>query len=233
MGPRLREARVATGFSLRQFASRVGISSSALSQIETGKSAPSVNTLYSIVSELGLSLDQLFATPNAIDRAVVDGARSPAGPGGERVEDTAIDSAPDWDARGARDDAEPPAEATDEWPVQRRECRAILRLDTGVAWERLTADDDPRVDFIVSVYEAGGASAPEGTLVRHGGREFHVVVRGELSVTLGFKRFTLRPGDSISFYSSEPHMLANRGTEPTEVISAVVDRAGSSRASPR
>jgi mannose-6-phosphate isomerase-like protein (cupin superfamily) len=113
--------------------------------------------------------------------------------------------------------------------VQRRERRAVLKLDTGVTWERLTAENDPGVDFIVSVYNPGGASAAEGTLVRHGGHEYHVVVRGELNVTLGFKTFTLRPGDSISFDSFEPHMLANHGNEPAEVISAVVGRAATSR----
>src|ERR671932_928636 len=57
---RLREARERSGLSLRQLAKRLDISPSALSQIETGKSRPSVRTLYAVVSELGISLDQLF-----------------------------------------------------------------------------------------------------------------------------------------------------------------------------
>ncbi|HEU4657259.1 MAG TPA: helix-turn-helix transcriptional regulator [Capillimicrobium sp.] len=60
---RLREARERAGLSLRQLAPRVGISASALSQIETGKSQPSVRTLYALVRELGLSLDELFDHP--------------------------------------------------------------------------------------------------------------------------------------------------------------------------
>jgi len=58
---RLRDARERAGVSLRQLAQRLDISASALSQIETGKSRPSVRTLYAIVSELNLSLDELFA----------------------------------------------------------------------------------------------------------------------------------------------------------------------------
>ncbi len=61
MGQRLRSARERQGLSLREVARRLDISASALSQIETGKSRPSVKTLYAIVSELGLSMDQLFA----------------------------------------------------------------------------------------------------------------------------------------------------------------------------
>src|SRR5919204_5150059 len=60
VGQELRVHREARGLSLRELARRLSISPSALSQIETGKSRPSVSTLYSIVSELGISLDELF-----------------------------------------------------------------------------------------------------------------------------------------------------------------------------
>ena len=49
------------GVSLRAFARQLGISPSAVSQIETGKSRPSVSTLYAIITELGMSLDELFS----------------------------------------------------------------------------------------------------------------------------------------------------------------------------
>jgi transcriptional regulator with XRE-family HTH domain len=60
VGQQLRARREDSGLSLRELARRLGISPSALSQIETGKSRPSVSTLYAIVSELGASLDELF-----------------------------------------------------------------------------------------------------------------------------------------------------------------------------
>ena len=59
---RLREARQAAGLSLRDLGRRVGVSASLLSQIENGKSDPSVSSLYALVSELGLSLDTLLDT---------------------------------------------------------------------------------------------------------------------------------------------------------------------------
>src|SRR5438045_4674878 len=61
IGGRLREERDRQGLSLRKLAGRLEISPSALSQIETGRSRPSVSTLYTIVSELGISFDELFA----------------------------------------------------------------------------------------------------------------------------------------------------------------------------
>src|SRR5436190_14337773 len=61
IGGRLREERDRQGLSLRKLAGRLHISPSALSQIETGRSRPSVSTLYAIVSQLGISFDELFA----------------------------------------------------------------------------------------------------------------------------------------------------------------------------
>ena len=49
------------GLSLRELARRLEVSPSLVSQIETGKTQPSVRTLYAIVSELGVSLDEMFA----------------------------------------------------------------------------------------------------------------------------------------------------------------------------
>jgi transcriptional regulator with XRE-family HTH domain len=60
VGPRLRKKRDELGLSLRELARRVEVSPSLVSQIETGKIQPSVRTLYAIVSELGLSLDEIF-----------------------------------------------------------------------------------------------------------------------------------------------------------------------------
>jgi transcriptional regulator with XRE-family HTH domain len=72
MRQRLRAERERRGLSVRRLAADVGISPSALSQIETGKSRPSVSTLYAIVSALDLSFDGLFASLAAPDHARAD-----------------------------------------------------------------------------------------------------------------------------------------------------------------
>jgi transcriptional regulator with XRE-family HTH domain len=83
VGQRLRAERERHGVSLRELARRLAISPSALSQIETGRSRPSVGTLYAIVTELGMSLDELFGSPRAA--APVPGAQ-PADAGASLVQ---------------------------------------------------------------------------------------------------------------------------------------------------
>ncbi len=63
VGERLRAARQRKGLSLRELASRVGVSASLLSQVENGKSQASVRTLHALVTALDISLDQLFDSP--------------------------------------------------------------------------------------------------------------------------------------------------------------------------
>ncbi len=72
LGLRLRVARQKSGLSLRELARRLGVSASFLSQIENGKSQPSVATLYSIAQMLEVSIDHLFSPDDtAADEAAV------------------------------------------------------------------------------------------------------------------------------------------------------------------
>jgi transcriptional regulator with XRE-family HTH domain len=60
LGRRLREAREEQGIGLRTLAKRLSVSASLISQVERGKVMPSVGTLYAIVRELDISMDDLF-----------------------------------------------------------------------------------------------------------------------------------------------------------------------------
>ncbi|MFJ9102257.1 helix-turn-helix domain-containing protein [Streptomyces sp. NPDC102405] len=60
VGARIRQARLERGLGLRALAREVGVSASLVSQIETGKSHPSVSTLYAITTALGISVESLF-----------------------------------------------------------------------------------------------------------------------------------------------------------------------------
>lgn len=60
LGARLRAERLKKRKTLRGLAAEVGISPSAISQIERGRSKASVDTLYAIVGCLGITLDDLF-----------------------------------------------------------------------------------------------------------------------------------------------------------------------------
>ena len=60
IGARLRDARTQRGLSLRSVALSLGVSASLVSQVETGKTQPSVATLYAMANHLGVSLDELL-----------------------------------------------------------------------------------------------------------------------------------------------------------------------------
>lgn len=60
LGERVRQARSARGLSLRRLATLAGCTPSLLSQIETGKSLPSVTRLAAIATQLDVSVDHLL-----------------------------------------------------------------------------------------------------------------------------------------------------------------------------
>jgi transcriptional regulator with XRE-family HTH domain len=60
VGSRLRQERERRGMSLRELARRVGVSPSLVSQIELDRVNPSVSTLYALVSELGMTMSDVF-----------------------------------------------------------------------------------------------------------------------------------------------------------------------------
>lgn len=202
IGQQLRVRRESSGISLRELARRLGVSPSALSQIETGKSRPSVSTLYAIVNELGMSLDELF------DQL------APAGGAGVRA-----------DARRTTD-----REAAAAERVQRAAGREGIQLESGVRWERLTPTPDAAVDFLYVAYEVGGSSSRSEGFIRHAGREYGLVLSGKLEVTVGFDTYELGPGDSICFDSTTPHRLRNNGPDPVHGVWLVVGRGGDTRA---
>lgn len=61
LGARLRAVRLHKGISVRGLAHSLGVSPSLISQVETGRSQPSVSTLFAMVTELDVSLDALLS----------------------------------------------------------------------------------------------------------------------------------------------------------------------------
>jgi len=165
-----------------------------ISQIENGKSQPSVSTLYAITTALGISIQDLFdsalqALPESGQRAVGDSASVLSALGS---------------SRGRR-----------IGPVVRRGDRTGLTLDTGVVWERLGELPPHSVDFLLVTYPPGGTSSSTGGLMRHSGAEFGYLLSGELVLALGFaEEIRLGPGDSFSFESTTPHSYRNEGAVP-------------------
>ena len=189
VGERLRAARSDRGVSIRALARDLGVSASLISQIETGKSQPSVSTLYALTTALGISVEDVFAAPSDV-----------ADPDDAGLPDV-------LDALGA-------ARGSRVGPLVRPAERQVLQLDSGVTWERLGQLPHTHVDFLLITYAPGGTSSSNGGLMRHRGAEYGFLHSGELSLTLGFDEVVLRPGDAISFESTTPHRYRNDGTEP-------------------
>jgi transcriptional regulator with XRE-family HTH domain len=207
VGAQLREKRFEIGMSLRELARRLDVSPSLVSQIETGKIQPSVRTLYAIVSELGLSLDEIFELVGS------DGVPTQVPPG-----------TPAPPARPAASADEP--RRAGAALVHRADERRVIELESGVRWERMTAWDEPDVEFMIAVYGVGGSSSADGKLMRHSGREFGLVLSGTLHVTVGFDDHVLEPGDSITFRSMIPHRLRNDGDVEVRAIWVTLGRYG-------
>jgi transcriptional regulator with XRE-family HTH domain len=195
IGDRLRRERAERGLSLRELARRLDVSPSLVSQIETGKIQPSVRTLYAMVSELGVSLDDVFHSEPSVRIGRRHGSAA-----GELM----------------------PVESAGH--VQQAGSRPVVDLESGVRWERLTARNEPGVEFLMTVYPPGSESGPADALVRHTGREFGIVLKGRLGLTVGFEEYLLEAGDSVFFDSTVPHRLHNEGEETVEAVWVVLGR---------
>lgn len=126
--------------------------------------------------------------------------------------------------RGDDDATTGEAPPSDPSPVVRPAERQTIDLDTGVRWEELASMSDEGIDFLHATYEVGGASTPDESLMRHHGREYGYVMSGLLGIKIGFQEYELTPGDAISFDSTLPHRLYNKGDEPVHAIWFVVGR---------
>ena len=198
LGARLRAERLRQGMSLREMARRVGVSASALSQIETGKAQPSVSKLFDIVNLLETSLDGLLAGGSGKAPA----ARGQVADGG----------------------AHHGYETEGFFSFQRSGEHEVLELESGVHWRRLTAGSLPGIEFLHVSYAPGACSSRDGAFMRHAGQELGYVLSGRLVVDVGFDSYQLGAGDSISFPAPTPHRLSNPGTEPAAAVWCVLGR---------
>ena len=120
-----------------------------------------------------------------------------------------------------RPEAPPPSRG----PVLRGKDRKRISLDGGVTWERLTPTEDEAVEFMYVTYQVDGASCPDDSLVRHGGREYACVLSGRLGLRIGFEEYEVGPGDSFAFDPQLPHRLWAIGDEPATAVWVIVNRS--------
>lgn len=198
IGRRLAAHRGQRGMRVAELAREVGVTPSLISQIERGMSRPSVSTLFAIAQALDVPVDAFFREPRqpvaaAAQPGGADGG-SPAGPGQVAPADGRY--------------------------VVRRGGRAVIDIEGGVRWERLTRSTLDHLDFFELVYEPGAESHPRQ--YTHPGTEMVLVMSGCLEITIGFERYLLEPGDSIDFPSSMPHRYVNPATETARAVTVIL-----------
>lgn len=186
LGSRLKNARIERGLSLRSLAASIGVSPSLLSQIENGKTNPSVDTLYMLVQQLDTSVDEMLGhqrTGGKTGRPAQEGAGTAPRLDGKLIHQTVEDT-------------------------------PVLEMENGVVWERLAVLPGLDVEALRVTYQPGGSSSVEGRLMRHLGFEHIVMLSGQLSVQHEFDTYTLKAGDSMAFDSRRPHLFVNNSDEP-------------------
>jgi transcriptional regulator with XRE-family HTH domain len=204
LGGKLRAERERQDITVREMARRLDVSPSLVSQIERGLVTPSVGTLWSMTSELGLVMDGLFINTEHTEH----------GNAAPRPENPAGNATPGRRAHAV---------------VQHGHNRQHIRLAGGVEWERLAAQPDDDVEFLYVRYEAGAESCPENSFFRHGGKEYAYLLEGRLGLQIGFDRYELSPGDSVSFESHNPHRLWAIGDQPATAIWVIINRTNDNR----
>lgn len=188
IGARLRTLRNEYGLSIRALAERADISSSVISEVERGKTEPSISTLKRLAAALGTSITYFFTTPSQVNGHVI---RASA----RKEISLKYQTAGDDDAEGD----------------QRSSIKA-----RGVHFEIASPDASEVLEAIYARYEPGASTGDEP--YTHEGEEWGMVLSGRFKVTLADEVHFLDAGDSIWFHSNIPHKIENVSNGISEYI---------------
>jgi transcriptional regulator with XRE-family HTH domain len=202
VGRRIAEFRQQRGLRVAELARRVGVTGSLISQIERGRSRPSISTLFMLGEALAVPMDAFFRADES--------APPPSPPPLAPAEGALPAMAPT--VRSPR----PAGRERDRFLVRAGE-GARLEIAGGVVWTRLTPENLEEGEFTEVTYHPHSESSSE--LYRHPGSDWVFVLEGQLEITVGFAAYTLSAGDSLCFPSSIPHRYANTTNEAARAIS--------------
>ena len=94
--------------------------------------------------------------------------------------------------------------------------RKVLTTRGRVEHQLLSRSLSPSFEFVINVLPPGSSTGKD--LYAHEGLECGLLLEGELEVQVGEKKYSLKPGDSITLNSSTPHRLANCGTKKATAV---------------
>jgi transcriptional regulator with XRE-family HTH domain len=199
IGERLMELRKKRKMSMRELAGRSGASTSLISQVETGKTNPTVAKLQNIATALGVPVNYFFDTHDE--------------PPPEMAQ--ALDAAEEPVELPGNGEVTVPLHTGVPLDVVRGDDRDTIELSDGVTWERLTPHGRSGIEFLEVTYDVNANSGP---LASHFGEEFVLVQEGALEVEFAFDRVVLMPGDSLVFDSTVPHRVTSVGDVPMKAV---------------
>jgi transcriptional regulator with XRE-family HTH domain len=101
-------------------------------------------------------------------------------------------------------------------PVIKKEEQAIVHVNKGVSRRLLVIDQKSNLQMAENTYEPGATSADTAT--RHRGKEFGVVLEGNLLIEVGGQFYTLEAGDAIIFDPQSPHRFTNKSSKNCKTI---------------
>jgi transcriptional regulator with XRE-family HTH domain len=218
LGRKLREARRLRQLTLQELAGKVGLTPSHISQIERGVTNPSVSALLSLAGALDLPMEYFFSHEVSMPsvagaHAMLDRQRMTAGGGFGDPRAVGVVEALDQFK----------STVTEPSPIVLPDERETIKIVGGIEWQRLTPTNEDAIEFLELRYPPGASS---GELAyTHRGREYGRALEGTLLVELGFSKYTLKAGSTITFDCSLPHRFVNVGDEPFVGVWVILDRS--------
>ncbi|MEO0661264.1 MAG: helix-turn-helix domain-containing protein [Planctomycetota bacterium] len=199
LGHRIKRLRESQGLSIREIAERAGLSKNSIVRLEQGRGSQPV-TVLKVCAVLGVHVDRLVRGDSAGEAAAVH----------TRDDDRWFD--------GADMGSGPLLGRAGPLPPRERS-RAVARgarIPVNLLQSRL---EGGRV--LPSLLEVHAASPTRS----HVGEEFVYVLEGTLVLSIGSVQHRLRAGESIAFWSAEPHSYAPaKGTRrPVRILSVRID----------
>lgn len=196
VGDRLRRTRLQQQLSIRQVADQAGISKTSVVQAEAGRTSRR-STYLKIAEVFGLHIDRLLMAPPAEEKPFAV----------HRKQDEAWFDLVDF-AEGRLEGAE-----------------------TEATREQLAASGVSPLNILASRLEGGRIKPTIMELYResptrsHAGEEHVFVIAGTAVVGIGAARIELAQGESVTFWSAEPHFYApaEDAALPVTILSVRVD----------
>ena len=194
LGMRIRQIRNEKDLTIVELSKLTGLTPSLISQVERAIISPSIATLKKIGNAMGIPLSYLFESvhPEETEQGV-----NPA-------VSVQMDAGFDMEAYlrnfiGVIN--------TGHSPVVHKEQRKVLSPGHGIRLYLLNPNLSGPIEFIYNEYDPGSTTGPG--LYSHPGSECGLILSGELIVRINDEVHVLKEGDSITFNSTQPHLIRN------------------------